>query len=107
MAEQLPIPWIQTPSIQLPPEILMNIMLSTPPKDLQSLCRISKAHAAVCATDYFWKQRLQLDYPQLKTSTDITGKYKKVWSMIYRLKKAYHLNRIVFGKKLKIIFQRV
>ncbi len=77
MADHDPIPWLS----QLPNEILMKIMLEASPKDLQALCRTSKAHAQICRNDYFWKRRFQQDFPNLY-NPDFKGSFKILWEII-------------------------
>ena len=78
----------------IPPELKIEIMLNLTPKDLQSLCRTSRAHAAVCATDYFWQRRFQLDYPTIQIPPEdiykknMRGNYKQLWITVYKTEKS-------------------
>ena len=102
-----PIPWLnpnQLPLIQLPPEMLMNIMLNVLPKDLQALCRTSRAHAVVCATDYFWNRRMKIDYPEF-SDTRNTGSYKQIWKGLYELQsnRHYYETEVTMGEPFNML----
>lgn len=49
----------------LPADILKQTALALPFEDVLSFCQTSKVHAKVCDDNYFWRDKLHRDYPEL------------------------------------------
>lgn len=51
------------------PEVNALILLELPYKDLLQACSTSREFAQICRSDYFWKQKLAKDFPDLPINT--------------------------------------
>lgn len=67
--------------VNIPYELLFNILLAIKSiKDVLNICASNSIINRICNDDYFWKQRIGLDYPNLSTlipATDNT--YKQLY----------------------------
>ncbi len=50
----------------LPTEILMNVLIDLPYKDIKNYCSTSIESDKICQSDFFWKTKLMKEYPDLE-----------------------------------------
>lgn len=64
----------------LPPDTLRQIALQLPAKDLLNYCNISRRFRLLCSNDYFWRDRVAQDYPDMiepeRPITDYYGLFR-------------------------------
>lgn len=62
----------------LPDELLQDIALRLPLKELARLCRTSSRHREICCDESFWRARLRQDFPRADlTAADPTMEYDR------------------------------
>ena len=49
---------------KLPKDIAIEMALNLSPPDLINFCSASKTQNRVCNSDYFWRKKLEKDYPE-------------------------------------------
>ena len=67
------------------PEILFKILLSTDYRDLASYCLGNTNIYNICQDEYFWKQKLDKDYPGLRQYTPTNLTYQQQYISLYNL----------------------
>ena len=67
----------------LPTELLFELLLKVSSvEDVMKMCRTNKSLNRICQDDYFWRKRLEKDYPHLVTLNS-TMNFKDRYQWIY------------------------
>ena len=77
---------MDTSFIQLPNDVLSQLLSFVPYRNLVNICRTHKKFALICSTEQFYRQRIEREYPNFTKAKHLT------FEQFYKMLKRYESN---------------